>query len=144
MKKEKRDVILKIMTTASTGKRDRGVTELTVPGHVEYEDGRCRISYESEDGGLGEALIELTFEKNEIVTMVRTGPVSSQMIVEKNRRHMCHYTTPYGDFMLGVFGQNVRADMREHGGELDFRYSIDINSTFTSVNEVSIKVMEAQ
>ena len=44
-----------------------------------------------------------------LVSMTRFGKTSSQLIIEKGIRHLCHYETGYGSISLGV-----AADVIEH------------------------------
>ena len=65
------------------------------------------------------------------------------MIMELGQRHNCHYTTPYGELMIGVFTQKVDSLMDEHGGKLEFHYTLDFNAGLAARNELVITVKEA-
>ena len=66
-----------------------------------------------------------------LVSMTRFGKTSSQLIIEKGIRHLCHYETGYGSISLGV----------PDGGELQFSYTLDSGAeTLISRNSVLITV----
>ena len=72
--------------------------------------------------------------------MSRTGSVSSNLIVELGTKHHCVYGTPYGDFMVGVNAKSIDSELDEKGGKLDFKYVIDVNSSYVGDFDVYIEV----
>ena len=75
--------------------------------------------------------------------MSRHGSVESQLIVEKGRRHQCNYETGYGSMTIGVSGDEIRSTLTDEGGNIFFRYSLDLNTALTSENQVDIIVSPA-
>ena len=65
-------------------------------------------------------------------------------IVEKGKKHHCHYVTPYGEMMVGIYTHEIKNELNEHGGKLYMKYTVDINSSYISDNEIymEIKVIE--
>ena len=84
----------------------------------------------------------LKVEKNNKVTLMR-GNSSTRLILEKGKRHLCQYDTGYGTLMVGVFTSSFESTLNEQGGSLRVRYTLDINSSLSSNNEISIIVKEA-
>ena len=103
--------------------------------HIEYD--------EAGEPGMDGATTVMTIDGDRQITLVRTGELSAKMVLEKGQRHLCHYDTPFGEMMVGIFTENIRSNLNPRGGELNFRYSVDINSAFSSNNEVSIMIREA-
>ncbi len=105
-------------------------------------DNNYQLSYEdSEATGYEGCNVTLDVSKN-VVTMTRSGNVSSCLTVEKGKKHHCHYGTPYGDIMIGINTNNLRVKMDDSGGILYFKYTIDVNSGFLSENKMIITVKE--
>lgn len=73
------------------------------------------------------------------VEMLKSGPYSSCLIIEKSKRHLCNYGTEYGDMLMGIFGRKVENNYSENEGSFDFSYDIDINGAISSQNDVTIK-----
>ena len=84
----------------------------------------------------------LHMDKPGRVTMRRFGSYNSELTIERNKRHNCHYDTPYGGFLMGVFGKHVSSNMTECGGTLKMRYTVDFNSELAAENEMTITVKE--
>ena len=58
--------------------------------------------------------------------------------MEKGRRHQCVYDTGYGEMMIGVLGNQISSTLTDKGGNIQFKYSLDINTSLASENEVYI------
>jgi hypothetical protein len=52
--------------------------------------------------------------------------------------------TAFTDWIMGVQGGEIKNDLKENGGMLNFRYSLDINTVLSSENEVNIVVKECE
>ena len=76
-----------------------------------------------------------------LVSMTRFGKTSSQLIIEKGIRHLCHYETGYGSISLGVAADVIEHALSEDGGKLKFSYTLDSGAeNFISRNLVDITV----
>ena len=72
--------------------------------------------------------------------MVRRGSNNAQLVIERGRRHLCHYETGFGDMVIGVNGMDIENTLGSDGGELNFSYKLDLNSNFLSLNRLSVTV----
>lgn len=81
-------------------------------------------------------------ENDELVTIIRNGEVQTRLILEKGRRHLCHYRTVAGDLMIGVFADTIRNELSDKGGKLHVSYSLDFNNELISNNEFYIDIQE--
>ena len=119
---------------------ERDVVELMTCGDFYKTNDGYWLSYdETETTGFDGHRTTLRVEPGR-VTMQRTGPTDSQLIVEKGCRHQCSYDTGYGAVMVGINGRDIRSTLSEAGGEVDFSYAMDINTALASENRVIIKV----
>lgn len=116
--------------------------ELTTSGSFEITRNGCVINYVETDEEMTDCHTKLTVEGSQKITMTRTGKYNTEMVIEKDRRHLCCYTTPYGELMMGIYANLISNEMGENGGTLKFAYSIDFNNTPASENELLISVAE--
>ena len=77
------------------------------------------------------------------VSMLRHGSMPSQLVIERGRRHVCHYDNGYGVLSLGVAADEIKNLLTDAGGRLTFSYMLDSGDTQISRNEVKITVKEA-
>jgi len=124
---------------------ERDITELFTRGMLKKRRGRgaYTLTYEeSEAAGYAGSTVSLDVTGDSMVVMQRKGVAPANIIVEKGKKHHCHYGTPYGDFMVGITAGDIRSSLTDGGGDLYLKYTIDINSSLMSENEMTINVKE--
>ena len=115
---------------------EEDTVELVTGGRFTSHGGRWLIRYEESDAtGYGgcRTTLRVDPQKGEVV-LLRTGAVHSQLIVEEGRRHQC-------TLVLGVNGSRVHAQLTPEGGQLEFHYSLDVNTALISENAVYVTVL---
>ncbi len=125
---------------------DKETIKLTTAGEFTFEDGKFYIRYREYDNENPSIYFDNTVEVqgNDIVTIIRKGVTNSRLILERGRRHQCHYNTMFGDLMVGVFTNVIENDLNEKGGVLQASYTLDFNAGLVSKNEIHIKVTEKE
>lgn len=122
---------------------DRDVTELFTQGRFYRRNNSYYITYDdSEATGYEGCKTTLKVEGSRKVTLTRSGASRSQLIVEQGERNIGHYGTIAGEMIIGVSTKLVRSSLTDSGGDLRFSYSLDVNSSLISENEVYINVKE--
>ena len=122
---------------------DTDTVELMTHGSLVHKDRAYYIVYkETETTGYeGCTTTVKVAEDASKVSMLRFGKQTSQLVVEKGTRHLCHYETAYGAISLGVSADEIEHGLDENGGRLKFSYTLDPGAeSFISRNLVDIKV----
>lgn len=133
-------IMLRLVSLQSDGE-DKSKVELLSEGLLRMTDAGYEISYNETDAtGFAGSTTKLTVVSDSKVTMERTGAASSTLILEKGKKHHCHYGTPYGDLMVGVTTNSIKSTITENGGTLDFKYVLDINSSYVGDYEINLDV----
>jgi len=118
---------------------------LSTVGEFRRENDCFFISYnESAATGFDGDVTSLEIESDKKVTMHRRGISNTQLIIERDRRHLSHYLTGYGGAMVGIKAEVIDNRLHDSGGELQLRYSLDVNASLLSQNRLSITVKEIQ
>ena len=65
------------------------------------------------------------------------------MLIEKGRRHVCHYETGHGSLSLGVAADEIHSRLSDEGGTVRFSYLLDMDTAAVSRNIVNITVKPA-
>lgn len=123
---------------------DKEETELFTHGNYYHRENEYYIIYE-ESGATGYDGSRITLRINEAgnkVTLVRSGSARSHLVIESGCRNIGHYGTTEGELVIGVNTRMIDSRLTDQGGDLHFSYSLDINSSLVSENEVYIKVKE--
>lgn len=135
-----KDVMITLNTKQSDGVNSEQTEIITKGKYNKFDDGYI-ISYEdSEATGFEGSSTVLTATQSNKIEIERTGTAQAQLIVEKAKKHHCHYGTPYGAVMIGITAKEIKSHLDDDGGDLFFKYVIDVNSSFMSDYEVNICV----
>ena len=78
------------------------------------------------------------------IELNRKGPMRSQLMLQKGRRHQCIYQTIAGDLNIGVFTKTLNNNRTEKGGSLEVSYTLDFNTDLVSENRFLITIEEKQ
>lgn len=121
--------------------------QLMTRGSFTLKNGNYYIVYKETEatGYAGCTTTVKASTKENRVTMMRFGPASSQLIIEKGVRHLCHYDVGGAALTLGVAADEIHCKLTEEGGELDFSYTLDSDrEMLLSRNLVHIQVRKAE
>lgn len=137
----KKDVLITI-TDVQNIDGDLETIELTTAGRFYRRNNAWYLVYEETDAtGFEGCTTTLKIEPSNKVTITRFGKSNrSQMLIEPGVRHQCHYDTGFGDLMLGIMGSSFDSRLTDEGGEVSFSYSLDVNTSLTSYNSVTVSV----
>lgn len=120
---------------------EKAETELVTKGNFRIDKDTFYISYEdSEATGFEGSVTEIAVTGSRFASVIRRGSSSSDLIVEVNKKHHCHYETPYGGMDIGVYTHSIDNCLDKDGGELYLKYTLDINAGYMSDNEILINV----
>lgn len=136
----KKQVMIKMKSVQSIDD-DSNELELITEGTFEENEGRYYITYkDSEATGYEDSVTTVEVQRSDLAVITRTGKSSSSLVIESGKKHHCHYGTPYGDMMVGIYTHKIQNDLSCSGGYLYMRYTIDINSSYISDNEIIMNI----
>ena len=116
---------------------------LLTRGSFMRKNGSFFISYkETEATGYEGNITTVKVDEDSKVSMLRFGNMPSQLVIERGRRHVCHYDSGYGSLSLGVAADEIDNRLSEKGGRLVFSYTLDSGDAQISHNQVTITVKE--
>ena len=121
-----------------------GPIEMFSEGELYITDERVIIAYEeSELTGMEGSHTQVRFERNQegLVTMMRNGNVSTILVFEEGKRHICTYQTPYMPFEICVFTKEVKNTLLENG-VIELDYIVEIRGAQAERTQFKIEVFE--
>lgn len=139
-----KDVLVTLRSIQSAGD-DSTETEIITEGKFSaLKGGSFRIVYnESEATGFEGSKTTIMCTGNEYASISRTGAVQSTLVMDKRKKQHCIYGTPYGDLMMGIYTHAIVNKLDKNGGEIYMKYTVDINTSYVSDNEVLVIVRPA-
>ena len=136
----RKPVMLSIRGMQRYPDQDPEVIELVTEGTLEtYKDG-WKLRYEESDlTGLAGVTTTFLVEPS-VVTLQRTGPLTSCMEFREGIPHESLYQMEFGALMLTVCANKVSYDISEKGGTIDLLYSIEIENTAAGYIEYHLDI----
>lgn len=140
----KKDITISLISRQSDGEQSEQTELFTEGKYMKTADGYV-ISYdETEATGFDGAVTKLQVYGDDKVVMTRSGAAASNLVIENGKKHHCHYGTPYGDFVVGVNTKSISTNVSNGKGHLEFKYVIDVNSSYVGDFEISIDIDHAK
>jgi len=137
----KKDVFLQIRGNKIDRTGQNEEVELIAGGVYSYDKDleQYTIEYdETELSGMGGTKTKIIADKSS-VHLVRDGSFNSHFVIEKGKKFIGSYQTPYGAIALEIMPTDVDCALSEDGGLLSFRYSLFLGGESTD-NIMSINV----
>ena len=75
------------------------------------------------------------------VSVIRSGDIANEITAEPGKRHLCHYLTPYGEIVFGVYGHRVNSTVSETGGTLEIEYEINYPDGASTAHSMIIDII---
>ncbi len=117
-------------------------TQIKTYGTFEVEGDTAKICYdETELTGLegSQTLVSFDMREPKVITMMRTGAVSTTLVFEKGRRHHCSYRTMYMPFEVCVHTLDVKNTF-DTNGCIELDYIVEIRGARAERNKFSMRV----
>ncbi|MEG0049120.1 MAG: DUF1934 domain-containing protein [Clostridia bacterium] len=119
---------------------DEPMSLLTV-GEMTLDGEKTTIHYEETlDESIPAQPVEIVAFQN-TVSMMRAGSYETNMVFQKGQRYEGQYHTPVGTMELAIYCTRLRYEFDEEGGELLLSYQLDLNSQFTAVHDLELRLM---
>ena len=119
-------------------------TDLLMEGKLITTSRRIELVYhESELTGMEGAITKIGFERSMpgLISMLRSGTVSTALVFEEGRRHICVYHTPISSFEVCVQTLGVQNRLPEEGA-LSLEYLIELHGLRTEHCRMQLRVCE--
>lgn len=117
--------------------------EIRTQGRMTTDGERVNIQYdETEATGMMGSRTSVSFMKNEpsVVTMMREGGVSTNLVFESGKRYRCVYQTPYMPFEICV--RTIKVENNLMGlGTLSLDYVIEIRGAKAERNKLFLQIL---
>ena len=133
-----------LLSPQDDGDDEPQTTEMYSDARLRLTDDMFSLSYEeSELTGMegSSSQISFLYSQPELVTMLRSGSVSTALVFEPGKRHFCTYKTPYMPFEVCV--HTLKIDNRLlPKGTLDLDYVIEIRGAQAERCRMHLEIKE--
>lgn len=140
---EEKNVLITFKTKQSDGGHSEETEIITGGVFGKTPEGYVIKYHETEATGFDGCTTTLTVTGERKIVLDRTGAAQSQLVIDKGKKHFCQYATPYGSMQMGIQTGDIRSSLTENGGDLYFKYVIDVEANLLGKYEVNINVRES-
>ena len=119
--------------------------EMFSDARLRLTDDMFSLSYEeSELTGMEGTSSQLSFMRSqpELVTMLRSGSVSTALVFEPNKRHFCTYKTPFMPFEVCVHTLKIDNKLLGEAATLDLDYIVEIRGAQAERCRLHLEIKE--
>ena len=139
----KKDVSIRIKGVY-TSDEDQSTAELFTLGSLYKKNDHYYITYkESETTGFDGCTTTMKIEAPDRVTLTRRGSSTSHLVLQKGIRNVGRYDMMGNPMEIGAYTDSLESSIGDCGGDLRLHYTLDMNSSLMSENELEISVSEA-
>lgn len=97
-------------------------------GTYYYKNGKHYVFYEEATEGIsGVTKVQIRWQQEGILEVIKKGVSNSHMIFEKNQRHTCDYQTPFGGLEIGILTKRMAFKESEELLEIAAEYNMDVD-----------------
>lgn len=119
---------------------EKSETELLTKASFKHSGEDYIISYEdTEATGFEGCITTITINGNKSASIIRKGTANSVLSLEIGKKHYCQYDTPYGALQIGIYTHKIENDIAKNG-KLYLKYTLDLNSSYLSDNEIVMTI----
>ncbi|MBR3421481.1 MAG: DUF1934 domain-containing protein [Ruminococcus sp.] len=119
---------------------EKNETELLTHASLSKAGSQDVISYEDTSAtGFEGSVTTITVDGSSSASIIRQGTANSVLSLEIGRKHYCQYGTPFGDMRIGVYTHAIDNTI-EKDGRLYLKYTLDLNSSYLSDNEIIMNI----
>lgn len=74
--------------------------------------------------------------------VIRKGPQSTHMVFETDKKNMTYYTTPFGQFLIGIHTTNIDYREDDLNIEAKINYALEVNENHLSDCEITVNIKQ--
>lgn len=136
-----KDVLISLCTVQSNpGETQEDRTQTLISGNYYEKNDRHYILYDEEMEGFSKAVkTKVKFNEN-MLEIIRNGPIGVRMLFEENKKNVTSYNTPYGSIMLGISTKKINVIVLPDIIEVDVEYTLDADGGHLSDCSMNMKI----
>ncbi len=114
--------------------------EVVAPGEYYQKNGKHYVLYEEMDEDFSEPIQNLLKISSDQVYLRKRGLINTEMTFVRNTEKTSHYSTPFGNLVLGVHARELQIQEEPDKIQVDLHYALEINYEHISDCNLHIQV----
>jgi len=138
------DVIIKIQGLQEVEENDgTEVIQTISPGTYYFKNGKHYVLYEEMGEDLNEVIKARIKMEPDRMEIQKKGGASFHLILEKDKKNLTNYTTPFGEIVLGICATKIEFQNEEDRILATADYELEMNYQYVSTNHISIEILSS-
>lgn len=136
-----KDVLISLCTVQSNpGETQEDRTQTLISGNYYEKNDRHYILYDEVMEGFSKAVkTKVKFSEN-MLEIIRNGPIGVRMLFEENKKNVTSYNTPYGNILLGISTKKINVIVQPDIIEVDVEYTLDADGGHLSDCSMNMRI----
>lgn len=136
-----KDVLISLCTVQSDlGETQEDRTQTLISGNYYEKNDRHYILYDEVMEGFSKAVkTKVKFSEN-MLEIIRNGPIGVRMLFEENKKNVTSYNTPYGNILLGISTKKINVIVQPDIIEIELEYTLDADGGHLSDCSMNMKI----
>ena len=136
-----KDVLISLCTVQSNlGETQEDRTQTLISGNYYENNGRHYVLYDEVMVGFSKAVKTKVKFNEEMLEIIRNGPIGVRMLFEENKKNVTSYNTPYGNILLGINTKKINVIVQPDLIEVDVEYTLDADGGHLSDCSMNMKI----
>ena len=136
-----KDVLISLCTVQSDpGETQENKTQTLISGNYYEKNDRHYILYDEMMEGFSKAVKTKVKFNEEMLEIIRNGPIGVRMFFEENKKNVTSYNTPYGNILLGINTKKINVIVQPDLIEVDVEYTLDADGGHLSDCSMNMKI----
>ena len=135
-----KDVLVKISGLQFVGEEDSDAVEIITSGNYYKKNGKHYILYDEVSEGSTEVTKNVIKIWDSTMEVTRKGPASVHMMLEKDKKNVSYYYTPFGSLLVGIDAKNVSVRESEQEIAAQVKYGLEVNYEYVADCNIMVSV----
>ena len=122
-----KNVLITIKGRQEYSRMEPDTVELLTRGTLSKDEDGFRLTYEESELTGIENTVTTIRVSNQTVSLLRSGAVNSELVLEPGKLSLSMYETAFGSLAVGINSRIVRVRTDEHCGEIELDYSTEVD-----------------
>ena len=122
-----KEVFVKLKGLQINEAEDSGEIEVVALGRYYEKNGSIYVIYEEVVDGLEGKIKNIIKLSPDLMEVTKKGLANTHMVFEVDKKNMTIYTTPFGEFTIGILTKDVKIDKSEDALTITVDYEMDMN-----------------
>lgn len=133
-----KEVIISVIGVQNGPQMDGEAIETLAKGEYFFKNGKHYVLFEEVVEGESKAIKNRIKFAPGYMELSKSGPLSTKMVFEENKKNFTHYMTPFGSLMMDIEGKKVVMTETDDQIHIAVEYRLEVGGEFMADCDIKI------